>query len=233
MPGQLTGRVIGTGIATGGGLQVPYRMVVPDKTPGNIRVFALEMDRWKKIVERFEAAYFRGELSPDVSRRASFADEVLSVVGDYVRTGSCCNVVAQSAFGDILGVLNYIDLGSHQWSISLMVVAPDHIPGTPGDRQLRGVGTSLVAACSRMLLEYGAESVILYPLDDAAYRFWIGRGFAENGDRHELIIRGRAAIERLIGSCQVKPDCAADPCLTCGTQKQTITARRPALAPCR
>lgn len=228
--GTLSGTFLGSGIATTAtGAQTAYRLVTPDKTVANLATIAQESMRWLKTVEEYRKLAAAGQLDYALVRRAQFAEEVLALMGTLLDSAICCFIVAQAADGKILGVTDYNTWGAGEGGIHLQAIAPEHLPGSPGVSQIRGVGSALVAAVSRDLLRRGTKTLYLHPLDNAARLFWMGRGFVADGGGGRMSIASVPGIERLIDGCYSLPDCTpGGECLLCGTMRMTEAVRLPA-----
>jgi hypothetical protein len=200
----LTGRTLGYGVAVRPvGPPVVYTMIGPEKTLPNLETMGREAARWKAT-----AASYRADtsLGADVARRATFADDVFATLAENLRIGLTDMVVAQASDGEIIGLMSYVYPSSDTAMVYLLAVDPVNLSGTPGRGQLRGIGTGLVATASRIFLEHGAQVVKIHPIDPAANTFWRARGFQVCGIGGELCIRGKQAIESLIGDCTTRPD---------------------------
>ena len=201
---MLTGRILGYGVAVRPvGPPVVYTMIGPEKNLLNLETMGKEASRWKAT-----AAQYRRDttIGADTARRASFADDAFATLAENLRVGLTDMVVAQGSDGQIIGLMNYGYPEPNTAMIYLLVVDPVNLSGTPGRGQLRGIGTGLVATASRIFLEHGSGQVNIHPLDDGAAAFWKGRGFQQCGVGNNLCIRGRQAIEALIGDCTTRPD---------------------------
>lgn len=221
---KLTGTPAGSGVAHS---PVPFSIIEPDRSAGNIAVMATEVARWKALAAQYRTLANEGKLKPEVAKRAQFTEEVLfSVAETNVRLGACCALVAQRDDGRILGVLTYGFLGSNEAAINLTAVDPEHLAGSPAVGKLRSIGTSLVAAASVRFLQRGIETVYLHPFDHEAATFWTKRGFGPCGRGGLMCIRGKAAIEALKGHCEVSEDGGA---VICGSAQQTAHVRVPSL----
>ena len=223
---MMTGQVLGSGLARpAAGPGVTYRLIRPEKSVANLATIAQEARRWGATAARFQLTARQHQLSPDLGRRAEFAEAVLATAGENLRIGACCLLLAQADDGRILGVATYGLLPRQEGAINLVAIDPEHLAGSPGTAQLRGIGTAIVAAVSRELLSQGVTIVYLHPLDEAAARFWRGRGFVACG-AGRLCIRGRAGVEGLRGSCELKPDCPdTGDCLVCGRPEDVAAMR--------
>lgn len=223
---MLTGQVLGSGVARPAvGPGVTYRLIRPEKTVANLATIAQEARRWGATAARLLLTARQHQLSADVARRADFAEAVLATAGENLRVGACCLLVAQAEDGRILGVATYGLRPRQEGAINLVAIDPEHLAGSPGTQQLRGIGTAIVAAVSRDLLAQGVTTVYLHPLDDAAARFWRGRGFVACG-AGRLCVRGRPGVETLRGSCELKPDCPdLQDCLICGRPEDVAAMR--------
>lgn len=207
---KLIGTVHGKGLAQQEGcLPLPYELITPTNAPSNLVQLAKEIARWQQEVDIYQLLVKDGKLTIDVQKRAQFGVDVLKNVESNLKIGVCCQILAADADGSILGAIIYNIVPPHEGSIGLLVVDPLHLAGVPYKPQLRGVGTSLVAAASRRMLEAGVDTVFLHPLDKEAERFWRGRGFITCGLGSLLCIRGRPAIEQLIGHCVATPEQAS------------------------
>lgn len=226
---MLTGQVIGHGHAQRpSGRGEDYQLIVPTKTTENLATYAAEAKRWFAIVTEYDALSAAGKIPREVYRRAKFGEETLAVAGDNLRLGVCCQIICQGLNGHFLGVVVWAWMTPTDAAINLMVIDPRHISGTPGHDQLRGIGTALVAAVSRQMIAKGGQALFLHPLDRAAERFWVGRGFGNCGGGGLMCIRGRAGVEALLDGCTVRPDCPdAGDCLSCGTNIATSRYRIP------
>lgn len=221
----LTGDIVGRGMAaTAAGLMTAYTLVIPQKTVSNLDTLGKEAARWHQGAVRIMEMVGRGQLDRGVGPRAKFADEVLAAAAETVRRDACCVIFAQAYDGRVLGAMIYTIMTERQGSIHLLAIDPEHLAGTPGTAQLRGLGTALVAAVSRRFLEQGTETIIIHPLDQAAETFWRGRGFNYCGPN--FCVRGRAAIEALIDGCQLQPDHGDG--VVCGLPSMTEPMRVPA-----
>jgi N-acetylglutamate synthase-like GNAT family acetyltransferase len=214
---------------TTAGRRVLFRLVQPEKTPANLAELARESKRWKDTALRFRNLSVGGALPLDVAKRAQFTDEVLATAAENLRLGITNAVIAQAEDGRVLGAAIYGFLPDEKaGTVTLVAIDPDHLAGSPGQEQLRGIGTAMVAAISREMLAKGVETVYLHPFDEAASTFWGHRGFASCGRGHLLCVRGRRAIERLIGACQMRPECPhCGDIVMCGQVEATIPARLP------
>ena len=227
---MITGKAVGRGIAASehGQVIIPYRMVIPEKSVSNLDEMAKESRRWQVAHRAIEGKMRRGEVQPNVERRAQFVEEVLALTAEYVRLGDHGVIVAQADDGRILGVLQCAKVAEGEGMINLLAVDPAHIPGAPDDEQLRGLGTSLVAAASQQLLRQGAKTIFIKPLDSEAAQFWQKRGFGSCGGGGKMCVRGEEAVKKLIGACEVRPDFPnGGDFVVCGWPRETIGARLP------
>jgi hypothetical protein len=203
----LTGRVVARGeAASPRGLILHYEIISPENTVGNLAIMAAESKRWQGTLRDYETQRDRGLMAPDVVRRARFADQVLASASEYVRLAVCCVLVAQGPNDRILGATTYAVFGTNEGAISLQAIDARHLAGSPGEGQLRGIGTALTAAVSRQMLSRGVQTLYLHPLDPAAAVFWIRRGFMPCGVGGRMCVRGSDAIGRLIEGCTATPD---------------------------
>lgn len=221
----ITGQVIGRGqAARASGLAIPYQLVVPAKTLENLATIAAEAKRWYVTVQQFDQLSTQGHLPREVYKRAKFAEEVMAVVGDNLRIGVCCTVVCQALSGEIIGLAVYGWISAAEAALNLQVIEPKHLAGSPGLDQARGIGTALVAAISRQVLTRNGTSIYLHPLDSKAAEFWYHRGFRMCGAGGLMCVRGTPAVQQLLGSCTLTPDCPDQgQCVECGIA--TATAR--------
>ncbi len=226
---NLTGKVLGHGIAlTAAGAPTYYQMVIPDKGNGNIKTLAQESKRWRTTAKEFEQLARQGKIDQAVANRAEFADDVLAVAAELVRTGGTGIIIAQDRAGRIIGVMNIGQVSPNEKTINLLAADPSHLTGAPNpESYIRGVGLALVAVASQVFLKEGGQVVYLHPLDDVARRFWISRGFSPNGQGGRLSVRGRDNIQALIGSCTQDPNCAEGDCLVCGLSQLVEMMRSP------
>jgi hypothetical protein len=226
---ELQGNVLGHGVATSSqNRTVAYQVRDVTGTAYNALTLGREQDFWLAHYKMIERAWLehRGVEFRAVER-AMFAGLVLYQATENAKAGVCCAAVSQASDGGILGAMTYFqnDPIVGKWSIGLMAIDPIHMPGTPGTGQLRGIGTGLLASVAQKLLKGGATRIDLHPLDDAARRFWIGRGFKSCGG--SLCVEGIAEMRRLIATCAVQPDCPADgDCVFCG-KREAISAAIP------
>lgn len=206
-------------------------MVKPEKTLPNLSIMGRESARWKATARRFGGLANRRQIEPVVAHRAGFADEVLFAVSENLRLGLPTVLVAQSQDGRVLAAMVYIitppgSIAGGEGHIHLLAVDPENLTGSPGTKQVRGLGTAMVAAASRIFLKVGAGQVNIHPLDQQAAIFWSGRGFVGCGAGGLMCVRGRAAIEGLINGCVVNPD--RGDYILCGLPAQVERMRVPA-----
>lgn len=225
----ITGQVIGRGRAERpSGQGEDYTLIVPNNAISTLSTIAQEAKRWNGIAWQYGRLALAGELSREVYARAKFADEVLAAVGESIRIGACCQIIAESSAGQILGLVNFGFLSPSQGTINLLAIDPRYVPGAPVKDQPRGIGTALVAAAGQQILAKGAIEVYLHPLDPAAARFWAQRGFATCGAGGLFCIRGTTAIQALLDGCRLSPDCPDQgECLVCGAPTTTARYRVP------
>lgn len=229
---MLTGDILGQGVAdSASGLQVSYTIIAPQKTTANLAVLGKASARWKATHERFKTMADARQIDRAVAERAEFADQVLAIAAENLRIGVCCSIFCQGYDGKILGTMVYMFIqDGREGLINLLAVDPEHVAGSPGRGQLRGIGTAMVAVASRKFLERGVQQVNLHPLDSQAALFWTKRGFGACGAGGLMCVRGRQAIEGLIGQCRVgeRPDDGE--IVICGTRAATeamrVTSRR-------
>lgn len=219
---MIGGQIVGRGVArTAAGVPTSYVMVKPERTMPTLQTLGKESNRWRVTAGSFrrQASESRGMVNPKVAQRADFADSVLAVVGENLRMGVCCSLLAVTGEGLVLGAAQYVYLSETEAQINLIAVAPEHLAGSPGTAQIRGVGTSLVATMGQEFLGRGVERVNLKPLDDEAEIFWKKRGFGVCSGTL-LCVEGRDKVQSLIGTCELSPDCpdaaVGDTCLVCG-----------------
>lgn len=226
---MITGKVFGRGTATTQTpVRVDYIMVKPDKSSGNLAIVGTESRRWTTTAERFWRLVADLKIQSPVASRATFCEEVLAAAGEELRTGANPVMVVQATDGRILGVTEYFAFGDAGY-IHLQAVDPDHIPGSPGNGQLRGIGSSLIAAVGHDLIDMGVTKVYVRPLDDEAARFWRNRGFQQRGIGPQLVVEGRSALQNLTRYCEVVADRPEDgEILVCGVRSDTAAVRLPA-----
>jgi len=226
MADQVQGYVVARGIATRPDhLSVPYRVVSPFYTPQNADIISKERDRWAQTLERFRTLERSRQIDYFVMKRAEFGVSVMSTVAENVRNKVCCEIILQDYQGRILGVATYGFLDAQEGALNLEVIDPEHLAGTPGTMQLRGIGTALVAVVARAMLITNHTTIYLHPLDDTAGQFWQSRGFRVCGGGGLMCIRGREGILKLRQSCESIPDCPSDgDCLICGFPKEPLAS---------
>jgi hypothetical protein len=209
---MIPGRVMGSGTATSADRSrvVPFAIVKAERSVGTLMAMGIEARRWRQVADHFWKLAAEGKVNPQVARRAEFTEDVLGSVAEDLRRDGLGAMVVQARDGTILGAAQYGFMSPNEGMINMQAVAPENLPGSPGTEQLRGVGTALVAAVSRDLLERGAQSIWVKPLDQEAAVFWSRRGFSACGRGGLLCVRGRSAIEGLLGTCEVRPDSPAD-----------------------
>lgn len=203
----LVGKVIGRGVAgTASGSMIPYRLVVPDKRADNLDWLAKESQRWRVTEKRFKELVCMGQLSPDVVRRAGFAQEVMTVVANNIRVGVCCYIIVQGYDERVLGLVTYAFILSTEGVLNLQAIDPEQMAGTPGIQQLRGIGTAMLAAVANEFLKTGRTTLFLHALDEQAAIFWSRRGFVMCGAGGLMCVRTRQAIEKMRAVCESIPD---------------------------
>lgn len=225
----VSGSPLGHGVArSDAGRMVPYLITEPLKSAANLAVIAAEGARWRRLAEGYWRLALAGGLPVAVALRAAFADSALAVAAENIRLGVCCNVLAATPDGRVLGVMVYHLLSPSEGAIGLLAIDPASLAGAGAPEAVRGVGTALVAAASRRFLAAGVQTVYIHPFDQEAARFWAARGLVACGGGGIMCLRGRRAIEELLGTCATSPECAGD-CVICGLAVATEGARAPAL----
>jgi len=228
----ITGKLIGYGRAKAAyGNGVHYQIVLPDKTLDNLKAIALEGQRWLVTAERLRNLANEGHLDVAIARRATFTEEVLASIGEYLRIGAFFNALAVDDYGRIIGASSYGIMFPGEAALNLQAIDPANLAGAPGSQQLRGIGTAMVAAISRQLLHDNIESVILHPFDQQAAIFWYKRGFVPAGKGGLMRLSGRKGIEKLIDGCIAVPDePGKGDIVICGEERTTAPVRLPQAA---
>jgi len=209
---KIQGTLLGVGIAKPpAGPGVAYQIVSPANTVANLTWLARETRRWQSEVEGF----IDQGLPSVVIHRAEFGVDVLASIAESLRVNGCCNVVTVDLEGNLLAAASYF-IAAPEGYLNLVVIEPRHLVGSPGTNQLRGLGTSLVAAMGHEMVRKGVAAVYLHPLDDAAWQFWRGRGFKSCGRGGLSCIRGTPGVQRLIDGCRVSDDPQRGDVVLCG-----------------
>ncbi len=226
---MLTGTEVGRGTASSADYSnsATYIMIIPAKTTANIAEMAREGLAWQR-----QAEDLRRTTPGRVAERAQFAEETLAIATDNLRLGIPTTIVAQASDSRILGAILFdvFTKGDKkgQGVLKLLAIEPKQLAGTPGNRQLRGIGTALTAAASRQLLAKGVQVIYIHPLDEEARRFWLGRGAELCGEVDLLCVRGVNKVNALINGCQLRPcDPGSGECLLCGSARFTEQMRLP------
>lgn len=222
----LTGFVVGRGIASrADGSSIAYRIVVPDKSPQNLELINSESRRWQGLLQRFQDMACQGKLGLDVPRRAKFGTEVFSVLRQNLELRICCQLIVQSYDGQILGIATYQFMNDTEGGLNLLVIDPEHVAGSPGGGQLRGIGSALLAAVARAFLITKHTTMYIHPLDEQAAIFWRNRGFGTCGARGLMCVRSQDAIMRLRNICETMRDGVdGQDLLLCGLPRETSSA---------
>ncbi len=203
----LTGMVVGRGIATSaGGTSVAYRLVMPDKSPENLQIIASETARWQRTLDSFRTLASQGKIPHELVRRSEFGIDTLRVLADNLRLRVCCQIVAQAYDGRILGLASYGFISATEGALNLQAIDPEHLAGSPGTGQLRGIGSALVAAVARAFLITGRNRMNIHPLDEKAAVFWRNRGFEVCGGGGLMCVRTREGLLRLRNLCESLKD---------------------------
>ncbi len=203
----LKGMVVGRGTATSAtGTSVAYRLVMPDKSPENLQIIASEMERWQRTLKSFRTLLSQGKIPYEVVRRSEFGIDALRVLADNLRLRVCCQIVAQAYDGRILGLASYGFISGMEGNLLLQAIDPEHLAGSPGASQLRGIGSALVAAVARAFLITGRTRMNIHPLDEKAAIFWRNRGFEVCGGGGLMCVRTREGLLRLRNLCELLKD---------------------------
>lgn len=222
---MIAGKLVGHGAAQSEDrlLRVPYVIIRAENTPAALAEMESQARGWKAKADEFWAMASRGELSPQVAKRAEFCEEVLRSCAQALRQGEGWVIVMQARDGRVLGASQYNRTTQMDGMINLQAVAPENLVGTPGKGQLRGIGTSLVAAICQDFLGKGIESVWVKPFDEQAAVFWSQRGFGVCGAGGLLCVRGRANVVGLRSQCQIRPDSSVNgEYIVCGPVDTTM-----------
>ena len=214
---MLDGRILATGLAEQKDCAPsPYKIIDPTSTNNNLALVGLAIQRW--TVESHDFAYLhrRGQLTIDVVDRADFAVQVLTIINTNLLIGVCCQVLAIDPDDNILAAGQFTYVPPTEATINFVAVEPRNIPSSPYVRQVRGLGTAIVANIARHMLKNQVTTVYLHPLDADARRFWIGRGFGQCGAGSLLCIRGVDKIQHLIDGCIRNPETPDKDQLLCG-----------------
>ncbi len=175
-------------------------------TPATIAEMRAGAAGWKTKAAEFWSLSYQGKLQPQVAKRADFTEEVMRSCAEAVERGEGWVVVIQARDGPILGCSQYNAAGDKQGFINLQAISPENLVGSPGRSQLRGIGTSLVAAISQDFLARNYNEIWVKPFDEQAAIFWARRGFGVCRAGGLLCVRGREKIVALRGTCVSKPD---------------------------
>lgn len=224
---MITGTILGRGVAgTQGRVTVDYTLVQPAKSPETLAAMAIENRRWRTTADRYWELVKTGKLDSNVARRAQFGDEVLATLGENVRQNQPGVIMAQASDGRLLGASQYL-IKDRSAYLNLQATDPEHIPGSPGLGQLRGIGTALLSGVVQQV-RGKVDELYVKPLDPTAALFWSRRGFQVCGRAGLLCVRGPAAIAALKGGCERLPDCPDNgECLVCGLPADTEAMRLP------
>lgn len=231
----ITGALWGRGVAmAANGQQIPFRIVQPAKTLGNLETLGAEAKRWGKTRSKVMRLYNQKQVSKRLLERVLFVDGAFFYTVDQLRKGDDGVLVAQAGDGRVLGVvtaevvtknkndhggvIDYIYIGD-------LATDPERLDGVPGSVPLRGVGTALVAALAARVLDiapkpehwaHGPE-IRLDTLDAEAAAFWKGRGFVQHVRlSHPWSVTGEQEIRELIGRCTLKQEARHD-VVICGS----------------
>jgi len=219
---SITGRLLGTGVArTATGAAAVYEILSPDTA--SLKDLAEEGKRWETTYQEYQRLATKGAVNSELVYRAKFGTEVLARALEMLRTSQCCVIIVRDDYGRLLATATYRITGTEGF-IDLQVIDPQHLAGSPGAAQLRGIGTALTAAISRQVLRAGVTDLYLHPLDDAADSFWRARGFQSCGRRGRLCIHGAENIARLINGCIARPEDPARGEILCVGQPAAVRA---------
>lgn len=209
------------------GQRVRLNVYRAEPGPENARALTLIGQLWYR---QSEAADQGGHRDP--AFRAFFAGTAAFIAADRVADHECCVLVAEDAATDeVLGLAVYTP-GPGEWWLNDVTVSPRNQPDFPAAVQVRGVGSALLAQVAEAAdAEPGCNRISLYPLDDAAERFWRARGFHSRNDEppyhltcdevHRLAERNR----------QAGPDCPDHgDCVGAGNRADHLRAATPRVA---
>ena len=203
----MQGTIYGKGLATTVDCpSLPYQIVAPTKTQGNLNALDANGLRWLTEAEELKAHH----ATADVVYRAEFAVATIGTLYYNLANGICCNLLAVAPDDLVLGAIIYFILPPDRGAISLLAIDPRNLAGSTLSPHYRGVGTALVAVACERMLAVGVEQVNLHPLDSEAERFWRARGFLTCGAGHLLCLRGTAAIRSVVDTCFLNPETHVD-----------------------
>jgi hypothetical protein len=160
------------GAHDGGKIRVEAVKVAPGNE--NTRQMRKEEQRWIGVALEYGRLHSAGQLPKDVYRRAVFAGEVLYLATKGLSKPDHLIICAQAG-DEILGASVSKIQGTHG-KLDLMAIDPRYLAGAPGPK-IRGIGTLVTRSIGAKFVEAGVTHVDLQALDEAASRFWQGRGF--------------------------------------------------------
>ncbi len=187
-------------LTTPSGRQVQVQILTPDGTLPN----ATEIRKQEREWEARATSYERQGLDMGLIKRSHFAAEVLFLAAQGVQQKHPGVLISQDLDGRILGVLLFTlpdPPRRTRGTISLMAIDPAHLAGSPGSDQLRGIGTTLTMVVGQIFVQWDVPEVCLHPLDEAAHRFWQGRGFPPRTPGGPTCIRGAVEVAQLAARC--------------------------------
>ncbi|KKL16155.1 hypothetical protein LCGC14_2498430 [marine sediment metagenome] len=198
---MITGTIHETlALTTPSGRSVTVQILTPDGTLPNATEIRKQEQEW----EAKATAYEQQRLDPMLINRSHFAAEVLFLAAQGVQQKHPGILLSQDLAGRILGVLLYTlpdPPRRTRGTISLMAIDPTYLAGSPGSDQLRGIGTTLTMVVGQIFVARDVPEVCLHPLDEAAHRFWQGRGFPPRTPGGPACIRGPVEVAQLAARC--------------------------------
>lgn len=157
----------------------PVTLRVIRATPPSRATLTSTSSRWMALAQGQRRS------RPEASRRARFAADVAYVAARALPATAGRNpkehvLVAIDGKGEVLGITIFQwDPVRQAWHLDLQTVRPVDQPGWPGmgRDQVRGIGSELLGEAVAQMNKRACAPVELEPLDAAAKRFWLRRGF--------------------------------------------------------
>lgn len=196
-------------LRTATGRSVHIRVLRPDFTIENVRVLRATYDLWRS------QAVAVASIDPKAAFHANFASEVAWLVATHLREWDDASdphhyliVVGVDDEGTVLGINTaYFVPEEGVWYMAVGTTRPLDQPGYPNPDQVRGIGLELVGALVGLMNEILCAPVTLEPLDEAAHRFWLSRGFHDIPGSDEMAMSCPESQELGRRLAAAPPDC--------------------------
>ncbi len=184
------------------GRQVNLTVVQPEYSLDTVRLLSTTSYRWRMQAFAIE------RVDPAAALHAHFAAEVAWVAASELRQFTSdpqhyLLVVGLDQAQEVLGINTAYWVPDEQvWYMAVGTTRPVDQPGYPNPDQVRGIGLEIVGALVKLMNARVCAPVTLEPLDAQARRFWLARGFHDQGKELRMSCPESRQLEQRLSHSQ-------------------------------